>query len=161
MKVKKSVLWSVLAFLIGFVGIVLALAAVAYAVWRTMGGHSLSEVVRFKVLGFAFYVSMKRFIFAAALSVVLVIVSIICRSIGKAVYRKRVKAAIEEARLANSSKGMFNISPEMQEQVAQTAKKLIPVVAAVAVACAVAGVIKKSQAKKRREEMQMSRYYPY
>jgi hypothetical protein len=49
----------------------------------------------------------------------------------------------------------------MQEQVAQTAKKLIPVVATVAVACAVAGIIKKSQAKKRREEMQMSRYYPY
>jgi TRAP-type uncharacterized transport system fused permease subunit len=113
------------------------------------------------VLGFSFYVSLERFIFAAAVSVALIVVSIICSSIGKAVYRKRVKAAIEEARLANSSKGMFNLSPEMQEQVAQTAKKLIPVVATVAVACAVAGIIKKSQAKKRREEMQMSRYYPY
>jgi hypothetical protein len=161
MKVKKSVLWSVLAFLTGFVGILSALATVGYAVWRTIGGYNLSEVVNFNVLGFSFYVSLERFIFAAAVSVALIVVSIICSSIGKAVYRKRVKAAIEEARLANSSKGMFNLSPEMQEQVAQTAKKLIPVVATVAVACAVAGIIKKSQAKKRREEMQMSRYYPY
>ena len=161
MKVKKSVLWSVLCFLTGFIGVVLALAAVGYAVWRTMGGHSLGETVRFKVLNFKFDVTKTRFIVASAVSAALIVVSVICKSVGKAVYRKRVKAAIEEARLANSSKGMFNISPEMQEQVAQTAKKLIPVVAAVAVTCAVAGIVKKSQAKKRREEMQMSRYYPY
>ena len=161
MKVKKSVLWSVLCFLTGFIGVVLALSVVGYAVWRTLGGHSLSETVRLKVLDFKFDVTMTRFIVASAISVALTVVSVICKSIGKAVYRNRVKAAIEEARLENSSKGMFNITPEMQEQVAQTAKKLIPVVAAVAVTCAVAGIVKKSKAKKHREEMQMSRYYPY
>ena len=161
MKVKKSVLWSVLAFLTGFVGVVLALAVVGFAVWRTMGGHSLSEDVRLKVLNFSFDVTMVKFIIASAISAALIVVSIICKSIGKAVYRKRVRKAIEEARLANSNKGLFNLSPEVKEQVAQTAKKLIPVVATVAVACAVAGIVKKSQAKKRREEMQMSRYYPY
>ena len=161
MKVKKTVLWSVLAFLTGFVGILAAIAAVGYAVWRTIGGHSLSEAVRLEVLGFAFDVTMTRFIIVSAAAVALVVVSVICKSIGKAVYRKRVKKAIEEARLANSGKGLFNVSPEMQEQVAQTAKKLIPVVAAVAVACAAVGIIKKSQARRRREEMQMSRYYPY
>lgn len=161
MKVKKTVLWSVLAFLTGFVGVLAALAAVGYAVWRTMGGHSLSEAVNLKVLGLAFEVTMTRFIIVSAVSAALIVVSFICKSVGKAIYRKRVKKAIEEARLANSGKGLFNISPEMQEQVAQTAKKLIPVVAAVAVACAAVGIIKKSQAKKRMEEMQMSRYYPY
>ena len=161
MKVKKSVLWSVLAILTGIVGVISALAAGGYAIWRTMGGYTLSETLRHKVLDFKFDVTLTRFIVVSAVSVALIVVSVICKSVGKAVYRKRVKAAIEEARLENSSKGMFNITPEMQEQVAQTAKKLIPVVAAVAVTCAVAGIVKKSQAKKRREEMQMSRYYPY
>ncbi len=161
MKVRKSVLWSVLSILTAIVGVVLALAAGGYAVWRTMGGHSLSNDVRLKVFGIKLDVTMNKLIITAAIAVALIVVSIICKSVGKAVYRKRVRKAIEEARLANSGKGMFNITPEMQEQVAQTAKKLIPVAAAVAVACVTIGIVKKSRAKKRREEMQMSRYNPY
>ena len=87
MKVKKSVLWSVLCFLTGFIGVVLALAAVGYAVWRTMGGHSLGETVRFNVLNFKFDVTKTRFIVASAVSAALIVVSVICKSVGKAVYR--------------------------------------------------------------------------
>lgn len=161
MKVRKSVLWSVLSILTAIVGVVLALAAGGYAVWWTMGGHSLSDDVRLNVFGIKLDVTMNKLIITAAIAVALIVVSIICKSVGKAVYRKRVRKAIEEARLANSGKGMFNITPEMQEQVAQTAKKLIPVAAAAAIACVTIGIIKKSRAKKRREEMQMSRYRPY
>jgi hypothetical protein len=168
MNVKKTVLWSVLSWLTGILGAVSALVVVGYAVWRTMGGDTLNETVRFEVLGkFSFDVTMTKFIIASAISGVLILLSVICKGVGKAVYNKRLKKAIEEASLANSGKrGMFGMTPEKQEQVAQTAKKLIPVVAAVATACVVAGAVKKSRKKKKQTQMgmgmmQMPRYYPY
>ena len=162
MKVRKSVLWSVLSFLAGLGGVVLALAAAAYAIWRTMGGHSLKKIVYFDLFGLEFGVSWKRFIFACGVAVVLIILSVIFKSIGKAVYRKRLKKAIAQARLANSCQGgILGMTPEMQGQVAETAKKLVPVVATVAVACVVFGTIRRANARRRLEELQMSRYYRY
>ena len=165
MNVKKTVLWSVFAWLTGILGAISALVVVGYAVWRTMGGNALIETVRIDVLGkFAFDVTMNRLIIAAAISVGLIVVSVICKSVGKAIYNKRLQKAIEEARLANSGKGtMFGMTPEMQEQVARTAKVLLPVVAGVATACVVAGAISKSRKRKNSQMgmMQMPRYYPY
>jgi len=163
MKVKKTVLWSVLSFLAGFGGVVLALAAAAYAIWRTMGGHSLKQIVYIDLFGIVEVgVSWKRFIFACGVAVVLIILSAIFKSIGKSVYRKRLKKAIAEARLANSCQGnMFCMDAKTQEQVAETAKKLVPVVATVAVACVVVGACRRARMRRRMEELQMSRYYRY
>ena len=162
MKVKKTVLWSVLAWLSGFVGIASALAIGGYAVWRIRGGHSLNEIVRVCLFNkITFHVSMKRFIVAAAGACLCIIFAIIFKCIGKAIYRKRLEKAVEAARLANSNKGVFGLTPEMQEQVADVAKKLIPVVATVAVACVVAGAVKKSQKKNNQAGLiQTTRYYP-
>ena len=162
MKVRKTILWSVLSFLTGFAGIVLALAAGGYAVWRTMGGHSLKETVKCVVYKLSFDMTWELFLTMCVAAVGLILISVIFKSIGKAVYRKRLKKAVEKARLANSGQGsLFNLTPEMKEQVTQTAKKLAPVIAIAAVACVVVGAVNKSRARRRREELQMSRYYPY
>ncbi len=162
MKVKKSIFWSVLSFLAGFAGITLAILVAVYAVWRTMGGYSLKDVVFFDLFGLEFHLSWNRFLFACGAAVAQIIASVIFKSIGKKVYRKRLKRAVEEARLANSSQGgMFSMDPKTQQQVAQAAKQLVPIVATVAVAYVVVGAVRRSQMRRRMEEMQMSRYYRY
>ena len=163
MKVKKTVLWSVFAWLSGFAGIALALLTGGYAIWRIKGGHSLNEIVRINVMNkFAFDVTKNRLIFAAAAACAFIVLAIVFKCIGKAIYRKRLAKAVEEARLANANKGLFGMASESQEQIAEVAKKLIPVVASVAVACVVAGVVKKSRKKNSRAGViETTRYYPY
>jgi hypothetical protein len=76
-----------------------------------------------------------------------------------------VKRALEEARKANTGYGGllagYNMDAETQEKVVDTAKKAVPVVAGVVLACVVFKAVKKSQARKRMEEMRAARYYYY
>ena len=71
---------------------------------------------------------------------------------------------IIEPRVFGDSRGYFFESfseKNFKEQVADVAKKLIPVVATVAVACVVAGAVKKSQKKNNQAGLiQTTRYYP-
>jgi hypothetical protein len=104
--------------LIGYIGVIAGLLICgAVAVLKYLGykisvpvlwaeGHPLVEI------------TWRHFIYAGIAIGAIIVVSVIFRLIGKAVYKRRVKKAIEEARKANSSSGNlqgYSIDPEMIE----------------------------------------------
>ena len=95
-----------------------------------------------------------------------IVVAVIFRLIGNAVYKHKVKKAIELARqqAAENSGGVlqaYGIDAETREKMVQTAKKAMPVIALVTLTVVVAKAVKKASDKKKMEEMRAYRYYYY
>lgn len=162
MKIKKSNFWIFMSNLIAIVGVGGGLLACAAVAGLKLAGYEVKIPVPW-VDGFPkVAIDWKHFLYAGVAILAAILISVIFRSIGNAVYNKRKKKALEEARKAQQNGGLLGeLDPETREQVVATAKKVVPIVAAVVVTCVVVKAVKKSQAKKRMEEMRMPRYYYY
>jgi uncharacterized membrane protein len=167
MKIRKSNFWTVLSCVIGYVGVGLGLILCTSGAWLKLSGYEIKIPTSFAngSVGGWKIVTWRHFLYAGALIAAVILVAVIFRLIGNAVYKKRVKRALEEARKANTGYGGllagYNMDAETQEKVVDTAKKAVPVVAGVVLACVVFKAVKKSQARKRMEEMRAARYYYY
>ena len=167
MKVRRSNFWTVLSCVIGYVGVGLGLILCVSGAWLKLSGYDVKIPTSYANGSFGGWtiVAWRHFLYAGALIAAVILVAVIFRLIGNAVYKKRVKRALEEARKANSGYGGLlagcNMDAETQEKVVDTAKKAVPIVAGVVLACVVVKAVKRSQAKKRMEEMRAARYYYY
>ncbi len=168
MKVRKSNFWTVLSNVVGYVGVGLGLIVCISGAWLKLSGYEIKLPTSFAngTVGGWTAVRWRHFLYAGALIAAVILVAVIFRLIGKAVYKKRLKRALEAARRdANSGYGGllagYNMDPETQEKVVDTAKKAVPIVAGVVLACVAVKAIKRSQARKRMEEMRAARYYYY
>ena len=147
--------------LIAYIGILGGLLACAAVAGLKLAGYEVKIPVPW-VDGFPkVAIDWKHFLYAGVAILAAILISVIFRLIGNAVYNKRRKKALEEARKAQNGGLLGEMDPETREQVVATAKKVVPIVAAVVVTCVVVKAVKKSQARKRMEEMRMPRYYYY
>ena len=161
MKIKKSNFWIAVSNLIAYIGILGGLLACAAVAGLKLAGYEVKIPVPW-VDGFPkVAIDWKHFLYAGVAIFAAILISVIFRLIGNAVYNKRRKKALEEARKAQNGGLLGEMDPETREQVVATAKKVVPIVAAVVVTCVVVKAVKKSQARKRMEEMRMPRYYYY
>ena len=152
MKIRKSNFWIVLSNIIGYVFVGLGLlVCVAGAV--AMGlGYKIQIRNIFADSSSLKTVEWRHFLYAGVALAVAILVAIIFRLIGKAVYKKRVKRALEKARNERASGGLltgYDIDPETQEKVVDAAKKAVPIVAGVVLACVVVKAVKKARSKKQ------------
>ncbi len=167
MKIRKSNFWTVVSCIIGYVGVGLGLIFCISGAWLKLSGYEIKVPTSFANGSFGGWtaVEWRHFLYAGALIAAVILVAVIFRLIGNAVYKKRVKRALEKARCANSGYGGLlagcNMDAETQEKVVDTAKKAVPVVAGVVLACVVVKAVKRSQARKRMEAMRAARYYYY
>jgi NADH:ubiquinone oxidoreductase subunit 5 (subunit L)/multisubunit Na+/H+ antiporter MnhA subunit len=158
MKIKKSNGWIVLSNLIGYIGVGVGLLICAAVAALKLAGYEVSVPVPWVDGMPKEVIAWRHFLYAGIAIAAVIVVAVIFRLIGNAVYKKKQKKALEEARKAEEAK--YTLDPETQEMLVATAKKVIPVVAAVAVTVVVVKAVKKSQARRRMEEMRMSpRYY--
>lgn len=166
MKIRKSNFWTVLSCIIGYLGVGLGLIVCISAAWLKFSGYNLMipNPLAENPMSEMMTVEWQHFLYAGAFIVAVILVAVIFRLIGRAVYKRRVKRALKKAREAQSNSGLlagYNIDPETQEKVVEAAKKAVPLVAGVALVCIVAKTIKRSQARKRMDEMRAARYYYY
>ena len=169
MKVRKSNFWTVLSCVIGYVGVGLGLIFCGFGACMKLTEQGKEPKIPTSFANGSFggwtAVTWRHFLYAGVLIAAVILVAVIFRLIGNAVYKKRVERALEAARNANSGYGSLlagcNMDAETQEKVVDTAKKAVPIVAGVVLACVVVKAVKRSQAKKRMEEMRAARYYYY
>lgn len=161
MKIKKSNFWIVMSNLIGYIGVGVGLLACAAVAGLKLAGYEVKIPVPWVDGHPKVAIDWKHFLYAGVAILAVILIATIFRLIGNAVYNKRRKKALEEARKAQNGGLLGEMDPETREQVVATAKKVVPIVAAVVVTCVVVKAVKKSQAKKRMEEMRMPRYYYY
>ena len=168
MKIEKSNFWTVMSKIFGLVGIGIGLIFGVSVAWMKLLGYEPKLPTAFTTDG-AVYSSVtiqkRHLLYVGAFVIALILIAVIFRLIGIAVYKKRVKRALEESRKADTGYGGllagYSLDPETQEKVVGAAKKIVPIVAGVALTCVVVKAVKKSQAKKRTEEMRAARYYYY
>ena len=165
MRIKRSNGWIVLSNLIGYIGVIvglLACGAVAVLKW-------LGYIVKVPVIWAegrpSVAIEWKHFIYAGIAIGAVIVIAVIFRLIGNAVYKRKLQKALEEAREASRQKGIldaYDIDPQTQEKIVETARKVLPIIALVAVTCVVAKSVKRASEKKKMEEMRARRYYyPY
>ena len=160
MRIKRTNGWIVLSNLIGYIGVIAGLLICGAVAVLKYFGYKISVPVLWAEGRPLVEITWRHFIYAGIAIGAVIVVSVIFRLIGKAVYKRRVKKAIEEARKANSSSGNlqgYSIDPEMIE----AAKKVLPVLAVVAVTCMVAKTVKNASDRRRMEAMCAPRYYRY
>ena len=168
MKIKKSNFWTVCSKLFGLAGIGIGVVFGVSVLWMKLLGYEPRIPTAFTTDG-AVYSSVavrkQHLLYVGAIVIAFILLAVICRAIGIAVYNKRVKRALEESRKADTGYGGllagYKLDPETQEKAVDAAKKVVPIVAGVALTCVVVKAVKKSQAKKRAEEMRAARYYYY
>ena len=162
MKIKRSNGWIVLSNLIGYIGVIAGLLICGTVAVLKYLGYSISIPVLWAEGHPVVAIEWKHFLYAGIAIGAVIVIAVIFRLIGNAVYKRRVKKAIEQAKKANTSGGIlqgYNLDPETQEKLVQTAKKVVPVIALVAVTCVVAKSVKKASDRRRLEEMRAHRYY--
>lgn len=166
MKIKRSNFWVALSNIIGYVGVGIGLVFGVSVAWMKLLGYEPRIPTSFAANGSvksSIAIQKQHLLYVGAFVVALILMAVIFRLIGNAVYKKRVKRALEEQRKANAGYGGllagYNLDPETQEKVVDVAKKAVPLIAGVALTCVVVKAVKKSQARKRMEQMRAARYY--
>lgn len=166
MKIRKSNFWIVLSRIFGYVGVGVGLIFGVSVAWMKLLGYEPRIPTAFTTDGAvhsSVAVQRQHLLYVGAFVIAAILIAVIFRIIGNAVYKKRVKRALEAARKANTGYGGllagYSLDPETQDKVVDAAKKAVPIVAGLALTCVVVKAVKKSQARKRMEEMRASRYY--
>ena len=166
MKIRKSNFWIVLSRFIGIFGVGSGLIFGVSVVWMKLLGYVPKIPTAFTTDGAvhsSITVQRQHLLYVGAFVIASILIAVIFRLIGAAVYKKRVKRALEEARKANSGYGGllagYSLDPETQEKVVDAAKKAVPLVAGLALTCVVVKAVRRSKAKRRMEEMRAARYY--
>ena len=155
MKIRKSNFWIVLSNIIGYVGVGLCLLAGSAVALLKRAGYTIKLRTSLTNPDSLKTIEWRHFLYLGAVTVAVILMAVIFRLIGKAVYKKRVKRALEESRKAQSGGLLagYDIDPETQEKVVDAAKKAVPIVAGVVLACVVVKAVKKARAKKTSAEI--------
>jgi hypothetical protein len=168
MKIKKSNSWIVWSKVFCMIGIVAGLIFGVSVAWMKLLGYEPRIPTAFTTDGAVYSsvaVQRQHLLYVGACVIALILIAVIFRLIGVAVYKKRVKRALEDARKANTGYGGllagYNLDPETQEKVVDAAKKVVPLVAGLALTCVVVKAVKKSRAKRHMGEKGAASYYYY
>ena len=166
MKIKKSNFWIVWSNVIGAIGVAFGLIFGVSVGWMKLLGYEPripTSVSRNGSVSNSIVIQRQHLLYVGAFVIALILIAVMFRFIGIAVYKRRVKRALEESNKANSGYGGllagYNLDPETQAKVVDAAKKAVPLIAGVALTCVVIGAVRKSKARRRMEEMRSARYY--